>query len=1281
MAQMALRTKIEHAREYWRALILGEGLLWTTGAVVFLFTLGFYVDRTSPLSVEARLGYWTLLGVAFLALLIALALRPYLSRHSAETVATRVERRYPHLRERLLSAVEFSSSSVEGFSPALLEDIQKDAQSVAGGLDFRAAFARDGLRRSATAFAMVAGFVVLHLLFAGPAFGRYVERMGLSNKPVFRDTEVQVSPLRTKTLKGSEFTITVDQSKKPVSEATLNYRIGQGHWNRVVLRGDAGADFTFRIAGLTDDIRYYAVAGDGRSDEGIADAVDPAAIIGARMRLEYPAYMDRPAATVNVESGGIAAPVGTRVSLELKANKPLSAAEATVPPRGTMAWSVDGDLVRGELTVGQPGSYSVQLRDADGFQAPSPQTFPIKAIVDQSPEVQLHEPTGDMDVTPNAAVRLKISARDDYGVGAVRLPYTMAGRAAKSIPVGVGERNRKTLELESIWEITQLRVRPGDTIRYRVEAQDWDNLNGPHLGKTPDLALHIIDEAEARRRYEESRAEILLQLRELIQEQKGTRADVDRQRATDKMKPEAIRAAEDRQRGAASTSQDLARRVAELGRMGETNRLADARETEQQRQAAAGLQRQGQQAMPQAANRVGSAQSQAQADPKGARAELGQASQEQQKIEEDLRKIQEQLQATNELQRLAQRFDQLAQQQRGLQRKTEQALPQTLGRPAGELNPQERQRLQELARAQQSVQKATTQAMSDLQRAAKNLEGSKPEQAQAAQETAQELQQGQVTEQQSQASQNTQQNSLGQARTQQENAAKQLERAAQQLRDAQNQDQRSLQQQLQSAMNRLNQAMQQQQGLSRQSQQSMSQQQQRAAAAEQRRLEEQVRQLARQLQRLERRSPDAGEAAKQLNQAGDQQNQASQELNKGQQGEAQKKQQQAMESMQRAMQSLQQAMQQAKAEADPFAELRNRLTKLASRQKSVRDATRRIDESQRQKGPDSDDNAALQRLARQQQEIEGETQKVEADLPGDLLKQFAGQARQSMQRSQQALTQNNPKDNPTGRSQARAQTILEQLSRALGDDDDPTKDEAGGGGGGGGGGGKPDMELLKRLAEVRLLRFTEMAIRARTEELDNRRREGETLTEEQKTELDEATRQQRQAKQQADQIAQALQRYRTLAQKVTKAGAHMKEAQRGLERENTGDAVQEQISQAIVGLNEALTRIRQQQQQQQRQQQQQQQQQQAGRQPGSQQGSAPSPGMAQSGSSPAMRSLQRRTGLSTGAQGGFDEDARGFAGLDGRSTDALRQSYKEKKPAEYEDLINRYYRALSERGR
>jgi hypothetical protein len=41
---------------------------------------------------------------------------------------------------------------------------------------------------------------------------------------------------------------------------------------------------------------------------------------------------------------------------------------------------------------------------------------------------------------------------------------------------------------------------------------------------------------------------------------------------------------------------------------------------------------------------------------------------------------------------------------------------------------------------------------------------------------------------------------------------------------------------------------------------------------------------------------------------------------------------------------------------------------------------------------------------------------------------------------------------------------------------------------------------------------------------------------------------------------------------------------------------------------------------------------------------------------------------------------RGFKGLTSRDIEALRQGSREKTPAEYQDLINRYFKALSERG-
>jgi hypothetical protein len=632
MSEMALTAKVNRARSYWRALLAAEGTLWTIAGLLAMFLVLFHIDRWLVLTLEARAAAWAVLGVALTAALIWLVLKPVLQPRSPEEVAVMVERRFPQLEERLLSAVEFANlpeAHRRGMSRALVEDLQKEAEHEASGIQFERAFRLNGVGRSGTAFGLTVFLLGLHLIFAGPAFAAFLSRMALNNTPVWRDTRVQVDPLRTKILKGSDFTIGIDQEGKPANRARLRFQFGDGAWNSVELKANGEHEFSHLLKNVTETVTYYATAGDGITDRGIAQVVDPAAVTGAKLTLQYPDYMGRKPVTMTAAGGGVAAPVGTHVALELKANKPLESAQMTLPKAAPVSWAVQGDQIRGSLTVRKNEQYSLQLRDQDGFTAPEPQSFPIKAIPDQTPEVQLLIPEGDLDVVPDARVRLNITAKDDYGLAQIRVPYAVEGRSGV-LPAGTGGRQEKALELESLWEIAALRARPGDTIRYRVEATDYDNLNGPHVGKTAEYQLRIVDKGEMERRYDEQRQEILRQLGELIKEQKGTRSDTEAQRNAARLNPETLSGTEDRQRGTASTAQDLARRIAEMNRTAETNNLAQQPELDSQRNAQNGLNKLSQEAMPQAANRIGSAQAQAQSSPQNARNELGQASQQQQ---------------------------------------------------------------------------------------------------------------------------------------------------------------------------------------------------------------------------------------------------------------------------------------------------------------------------------------------------------------------------------------------------------------------------------------------------------------------------------------------------------------------------------------------------------------------------------------------------------------------------------------------------------------------------
>lgn len=1291
MVQMALRAKVDRARSYWRALLAAEGGFWTLGALLAAFLLCFHLDRVLALSIQGRIIAWALLGVLFSAGVIWLVLRPVLKPLSPEQVATMVERQYPHLRERLLSAIEFSGaepSKLQGVSPTLLRDLQQEAEREAGPLDFRRAFGLRGMGRAGLVLSIVGVLLALHVLFAPNAFGRFLERMALMHKPVWRDTMPQVDPPATKILKGTDLIVGVDIEGKPVKTANLQFQFGDGRWSKVQLKADAEGNFQHKFTAVTEDVTYRATAGDGISDYGKAVVVDPATIVGAKVTLNYPAYMDRPAQTFPADSGGVAAPVGTKVVLELKANKPLDVATVTLPGQKPTQWPVAENLVTGTLTVKANGQYAVRLKDKDGFLAPETQSFPIKAIPDQVPEVQLLDPTGDLDVVADARVPLSIVAKDDNGINEVRVPYQVDSRPAKTLPAGRGDdRKTKVLELENTWSLASLNLKPGDTIRYRIEATDYDNISGPHVGKTSDFQIRIIDPGEAVRRYEESRTEVLRQMAELIKEQKAARAEVERQRNAAQPNAEAIAAAEERQRSLAATAQDLSRRVGELRRSAATNNLTDASEQQAQKAVQDGLQQLSQGAMPEAANKIGSAQAQAQANPQGAKSQLGQASQQQEQIAQELQRLADQMKPGSELARLADRFQRLSREQRNLQAETDRLLPQTLGRSMNELTPQQRQALAQNAQRQQSLQRATEQAMQDLDRASQGMQSRSPEQAEAARETSEALRQGQVSENQSGAAQNTQQNALGQARSQQESAANELEKAADQLREAMNpNDPRQLQRQLRQAMNRLGQQMQQQQDAARQTRSLMSPQQRQEVAKQQRELQRQLQQLARQLERLQRRSPSAGKASESLQKAQQKAGQAGQQLDQGQQQQAQSEQQQAMQQMQRAMQSLQQAMAEAQQNDDPFAELRKKLTALATKQKAIGAATSRINEEQENKGVQPDDAAALQKLADQQSQVESETAKLEPELPGEVFKSFSQDARKSMERAKTGLQAANPKVNPTGQAQRRAQTVLEQLARALdADPKDNSQEQAQGQGQGQGQGqsGKPDPELLKRIAEIRLLRFMQQGIRSQTQDLDEARNPREPLTEEQKQQIQETARRQAEARGMADRVARALGRSPQLSNKVMSAGKHMSEAERRLGENNTGDDTLEQESQAIIRLTEALRQAQRQAQQQAQQRQRQQQQGQQGQQPGQQQAGQPAAGQGQQqqGSSPAMQSRQRRAGTQYGGLGEYGPGARGFQGLDPRSQDALRQGAQEKKPVEYQDLINRYLSALSNKGR
>jgi hypothetical protein len=132
----------------------------------------------------------------------------------------------------------------------------------------------------------------------------------------------------------------------------------------------------------------------------------------------------------------------------------------------------------------------------------------------------------------------------------------------------------------------------------------------------------------------------------------------------------------------------------------------------------------------------------------------------------------------------------------------------------------------------------------------------------------------------------------------------------------------------------------------------------------------------------------------------------------------------------------------------------------------------------------------------------------------------------------------------------------------------------------------------------------------------------------------------------------------------------MGQAQQGLHGGSAGEETQGAQGTAVMRLTQAIGQG-------------QQQLQAMGRapQPGQRQGNQSSSQQREGGQQPALDSVAVRGSDEGGPRSLLPEGRRGFGLLSPGDQQALRQGSREKVPADYADLVRRYYRALSERGK
>lgn len=479
-------------------------------------------------------------------------------------LALRVQRQFPGLKDRLISAVDFLHAIEDdptAGSASLRGAVVSEATAEAERLDFSAILDPRPMVR-ATALLIAVCLAVGVLVVLNPSASRVaVARLAnpFDNTGWPRTNNLVIRRPVDRVARGQAFQIEVVDARgaRMPRDVMVHYRF-TGHDGDTVVETDrmVDADGTM-IARRENVLRPFSYRVEGGDDRSMpwhdVQVVEPPRIESTVFRLVPPAYTGWPPVTAKRP---IRALVGTEVQIVGKTSTPLRSAILCLGGgrRIPAQLSDDGRTFTAEFTVEKTGHCWFELTDRDGLVGGDDDRWEVHAVRDASPTVSIEQPTANLFVTPSAVVPLRIVASDDIALRQIAIVYrrmdtnlpssngkgagdeggeevlqkyfeTTASRRPHPNPLpereGASEGERRVID--DRWDLAPLGLKPGMQLTFFATAED----HRPQTGKSNPRNLTVITVEQLQDRITGREKIILAELNRALKIEQGCRAQVE----------------------------------------------------------------------------------------------------------------------------------------------------------------------------------------------------------------------------------------------------------------------------------------------------------------------------------------------------------------------------------------------------------------------------------------------------------------------------------------------------------------------------------------------------------------------------------------------------------------------------------------------------------------------------------------------------------------------------------------------------------------------------------
>ena len=349
---------LNRLRSRIRQYVLFEGMALVIVLLGALFWGSFLLDWCYFQASRLELPRWFRASVLIVALglltfgLVSWVAMRLLRSLRAKALALVLERRFPELDDRLITAVEAAEGLKAADSPvtaAMMRQTTVDAARTAGSLDLRSVFDRGPIRRALIMASVLVASILGLAVTNSAAMERWIAGyLNLRDGYWTRETELVVRVVaqpgdrirefvdgQYKHAKGTDLVLQIDvpPGKKTPSQIRLDARLENGRGSvRVTLTRIGDQPFRHTMPGLLDDADVWVTGGDyTNSSPYHVQVVQPPEVSQVTLHCLFPDYT-----RLNQRSGGevirtdqkvngaqTSLPLATDFILDVAANKPL----------------------------------------------------------------------------------------------------------------------------------------------------------------------------------------------------------------------------------------------------------------------------------------------------------------------------------------------------------------------------------------------------------------------------------------------------------------------------------------------------------------------------------------------------------------------------------------------------------------------------------------------------------------------------------------------------------------------------------------------------------------------------------------------------------------------------------------------------------------------------------------------------------------------------------------------------------------------------------------------